>query len=326
MMIMAEIVKIDEIDKRILFELERNCRIADVKLAKIVRKSKDAVRYRIKRLEKEGVITGYKTWIDMAKLGYKSATIYLNLLNLPLKKEKLIEFIKNNPKTYWLGVAEGAWNIGVSYFVKSNEELFDLKHELIARFRDIILDVKMTYLVSVSIHEKNFLVDEDTKLTSFTEKVENLEVDEISKKILKEVYWNATENIATLSDKFNTTIDVIRNRIKRLENEKIIIRYSAVIDYQKIGYEFHKAFVYLKKFDSKLLHELNNYVKNSKIIINMVRQIAPWDFELILFTKGFAEYDLAMGDFTKLFANNVQKIETATMGLDVIFPCNKLPV
>ncbi|MDP3881728.1 MAG: winged helix-turn-helix transcriptional regulator [Nanoarchaeota archaeon] len=323
---MSEIIKIDEIDKKILFELEKNARIADVKLAKLVGKSKDAVRYRIKRLEEQKVINGYKTWIDLAKMGFRTSTLYLTLLNIPEKKEKLIKFIENDPKTYWIGVAEGSWNIGASHFIKSNEELFNIKHELISKFGDIIIDCKVTFLVGVSVHEKNFLVDKETKLTNFTEKVENLELDEISVKILKEIYWNAKENIAILADKLKTTVDIVRNRIKRLEEEKIIVRYTAVIDYQAIGYEFHKAFLYLKKYDADFFNKISRYIEGNKIIINMVRQIAPWDLELVLFTKGFAEYDNEMGDLTKNFSHNIQKIESATMSLDIIFPCNKLPL
>ncbi len=320
------VIELDRIDKRILFELERNARIADVKLSRIVGKSKDAVRYRIKRLEEQKVITGYKTWIDLAKVGFRTSTLYLSLLNIPEKKERLVNYLKNDPKTYWLGVAEGAWNMGVSHFVKSNEELFKIKHDLIARFGEIIIDVKITSLVGVSVHEKNFLVDEPTKLTSFTEEVEDWELDEMSKRILKEIYWNARENIATLADKLNTTVDIVRLRLKNLEAQKVIIRYTAVIDYQAIGYEFHKAFVYLKKFDSTFFDKMNNYIENSKFVINMVRQIAPWDLELVLFTGGFAEYDKEIGELTKTFAKNIQKIESATMSVDIIFPCPKLPI
>lgn len=323
---MSNNIKLDNVDRRILFELERNARIPDVKLAKIVKKSKDAVRYRIKILEEKGIITGYKTWIDLAKLGFRSATIYLTLLNIPNKKEKLIEFIKNNPRCYWIGVAEGVWNIGVTYFIKSNEELFVLKHELIEKFREIILDVKVTNLVEVSVHNKNFLVNEETKLITFTEKIDEINIDEISKKILKAIYWNSIANVAFLANKLNTTVDIIRNRIKHLEKEKIIIKYTAVIDYQKIDYEFHKAFIYLKNFNSEILGKLKNYIANSKIIINMVRQIAPWDLELILFTKNFSEYDLAIGEFTSNFSQNIQRIESATMSVDIIFPCNRLPL
>ena len=64
---------LDQIDKRILFELEKNARINDSALAKIVKKSKDSVRYRIKKLEEQKIITGYRTWIDYSKLGYRSS-------------------------------------------------------------------------------------------------------------------------------------------------------------------------------------------------------------------------------------------------------------
>jgi Lrp/AsnC family leucine-responsive transcriptional regulator len=317
------VIELDATDKRILFELEKNARITDVKLAKIIGKSKDAVRYRIKKLEEQEVITGYKTWIDFAKLGYQTCTFYMNLLNLPIKKEKLINEIKNNKKTYWIGVAEGAWNIGVSYFIKSNEEIFTIKHDLISRYKDIILDIRVTSLVSVSVHEKTFLTGEDAQLTTFTEKIENISLDEVDIRILKEIYWNAKENIAALSENLQTTVDIVRNRIKNFEKNGIIIRYSAIVDYHKIGYEFYKSFVYLKKIDEKAMERINNYVKNSSIIINLVRQIASWDLELVSFARNFAEYDNTIGKFTKEFAENVQKIETATMSEDIIFPCKK---
>lgn len=316
-------IELDLVDKRIIFELERNARVTDVKLAKIVRKSKDAVRYRIKKLEEQKIITGYKTWIDFAKVGYATCTFYLNLLNLPIKKEKLIEEIKNDKKTYWIGVAEGAWNIGVSYFVRSNEEIFSIKHNLLSKYRDIILDVKVTNLVSVSVHEKNFLIGEKTSLTKFTEKVEHVELDRIDKEILSELYWAGRENIATIAENLKTTIDIVRNRIKNFERDKIIIRYSAVIDYHKIGYEFYKSFVYLKKINNETLQEIDKYITNSPVIINSVKQIASWDLELVSFARSFAEYDKTISDFTREFSENVQKIETATMGEDIIFPCKK---
>ncbi len=317
------VIGLDQVDKRIIFELEKNARITDVKLAKLVGKSKDAVRYRIKKLVEEKIITGYKTWIDFAKLGYQTCTFYLNLLNLPTKKEKLIQEIKSDKKVYWLGLAEGAWNIGVSYFVKSNEEIFSIKHNLISRYGEIILDLNVTNLVSVSVHEKNFLIEEKTSLTTFTEKVENRDLDKIDMAILKELYWEANKNVVDIAGNINTTIDIVRHRMKNFEQEKIIIRYSACIDYHKLGYEFYKSFVYLKKVDSSVLARIETHIKNSDIMINLVRQIASWDLEIVSFARNFAEYDQTIGDFTKEFAENVKKIETATMGEDIIFPCKR---
>jgi len=316
---------LDEMDKRILFELERNARIPDVKLAKLVGKSKDAVRYRINKLEQEKIILNYKTWIDVTKLGYRSSTIVLNLMNLPEKKKKLIESIKRDKRVYWIGVAEGAWNIGVTYFIKSNEELFKIKNELLSKYHDLIIDCQVASLVSVSVHEKTFFAKQDSSLITFTEsKGKEIELDEISKKILKELYFNSKENVATIAGKLNTTVDIVRNRMKKMEEDGIIIRYTLFIDYKKVGYELYKASVYLKSFDEKEIEGMMKYAEKSDKIINIVKQIAPWDIEFVVFAKDFQDYNKVISEFTEKFSSSIKKVETAIMSEDIIFPCKKL--
>ena len=73
-----------------------------IRLLQNCKKSKDAVRYRIKKLEEEKIIRGYRTWIDYSKIGYRTSTIYLNLINLPEKRKKLIEDLKKDKRVYWL--------------------------------------------------------------------------------------------------------------------------------------------------------------------------------------------------------------------------------
>ena len=82
---------IDNIDKRILFELEKNARIPDTQLAKIVNKSKDTVRYRIKKLEEVGILIGYTTVIDYSKLGYSSVRVYFKFHNLSPEQQRKLE-------------------------------------------------------------------------------------------------------------------------------------------------------------------------------------------------------------------------------------------
>jgi Lrp/AsnC family leucine-responsive transcriptional regulator len=61
--------KVDEIDLRILTELQRRGRISNVDLAKRVGLSPTPCLRRLRRLEKEGVIHGYGANLDRTKLG-----------------------------------------------------------------------------------------------------------------------------------------------------------------------------------------------------------------------------------------------------------------
>ena len=59
----------DEIDLKIIKELDKNARITAKELAEIVFLSAPAVKSRIERLEELGIIEGYHAQIDYSKLG-----------------------------------------------------------------------------------------------------------------------------------------------------------------------------------------------------------------------------------------------------------------
>lgn len=62
--------QIDDIDLQILAALQENARISFAQLARNVGLSGPAVTERIKRLEDEGVITGYHAHVNLGKIGY----------------------------------------------------------------------------------------------------------------------------------------------------------------------------------------------------------------------------------------------------------------
>lgn len=60
---------IDRIDRRILAALQRDGRVTNQRLSEEVALSPSACLARVKRLEKSGVITGYRAQVDPARLG-----------------------------------------------------------------------------------------------------------------------------------------------------------------------------------------------------------------------------------------------------------------
>ncbi len=66
---------IDQIDTAILAILQNDCRTPLKQIATIVGVSMPTVRYRLRRMEKEGIIVGYQAKIDAAKLGKRCLTI-----------------------------------------------------------------------------------------------------------------------------------------------------------------------------------------------------------------------------------------------------------
>ncbi|AKJ69413.1 hypothetical protein ABW99_15505 [Pandoraea thiooxydans] len=63
-------IKVDQHDRKILALLQQDARASHAEIGRRVHLSQPAVSERIKRLEAQGVIAGYRAIVDPAKLGY----------------------------------------------------------------------------------------------------------------------------------------------------------------------------------------------------------------------------------------------------------------
>jgi len=61
---------LDELDRQILTELQRDARLANAELARRLNLSPPAVHARIRRLEEQGYVRGYTALLDRERLGF----------------------------------------------------------------------------------------------------------------------------------------------------------------------------------------------------------------------------------------------------------------
>ena len=86
----------DKIDKKILHILQHDGRKSIKDIASEVFLSSPAVSARIEKLEKDGIITGYRAEVDMEKLGYY-ITAFVDVAMEPAKKPKFYKYIEAVP-------------------------------------------------------------------------------------------------------------------------------------------------------------------------------------------------------------------------------------
>jgi len=127
-----EIEKIDEIDIRIIQELQENARVNLVKIANKLNVSADIIRYRLKNLINKGIIVEFKTEVNFKTLGYNWYKIVLDLKRCSESYEKkILTQIKQIPNLTYLVRCLGEWDYALHIHAKSNEE-----------FRKILLYVR----------------------------------------------------------------------------------------------------------------------------------------------------------------------------------------
>jgi DNA-binding Lrp family transcriptional regulator len=84
------IMKLDRIDIKILYELQKNGRITNVELADLVHLSPSPCLMRVKKLQSEGYIEGYSAQVNIGKLG-QTLTVFTEIT---LKNHRQVDFAR----------------------------------------------------------------------------------------------------------------------------------------------------------------------------------------------------------------------------------------
>lgn len=92
-----EVYDLDAADRSILQELMADARISRAELARRVRLSAPSVAERVRRLEENGVITGYRATIDPRHLGY-SLSVLIRARPSPGMMKDMVAAIKATPQ------------------------------------------------------------------------------------------------------------------------------------------------------------------------------------------------------------------------------------
>jgi len=138
-------VEIDETDFKILQNLANNSRMPLIEIANKVGATSSTIRTRIKRLEKEGIIQGYRTELDILKLGYRQFKVDINFDDYS-KIDAVTRYISQNPHLYYITKTAGQNDFEVTFRVQNIESLHNIMNDLRTKFPKAIKDYNYFYI------------------------------------------------------------------------------------------------------------------------------------------------------------------------------------
>jgi len=156
---MVDDVKLDSKDKKIIKELQENCRQSIAEIAKKTRLPRDVVVYRIKKLEQEGVIRQHHTMLDHSKLGYPLYVYVLfSLYNINLENEKkFVNFLIGHRQIIYVAKNSGKYDFTIGVCAKDYKQFDDIIREIRQRFANAIKDIES--LPTVEEFKYDYMVD-----------------------------------------------------------------------------------------------------------------------------------------------------------------------
>ena len=132
-------IEIDEKSKKILDELIQDSRKSIVDIAEKTKLSIDIIRYRIKAMEKEGIIKGYKCLLNPSKVGFTTCKAFVFFKNITdIKKKEFIDYCKHLSNTINIITTFAPWDLEIMFETSGYEEYFKIMDSIKNKFNDII--------------------------------------------------------------------------------------------------------------------------------------------------------------------------------------------
>jgi len=237
-------VKIDLKDRKILYQLDLNCRQSNTQIGKKVGLKKDVIAYRINRMKKEGIIKNFFTVIDAFKLGYSVYRFYLKFQDIPINiKNEIINYFVKYKNSWSVYSMSGPFDFGTVLWIKNIYEFYQVYDELLDKYGKYISQKIVSIYVQADEYEKSYLLINDYKeldRKKFTIIADGklVEIDEIDYKILDLLALNARRPLIEIAEKLKISSQTIKYRIDNLLKSGVIKGFRINLDISKLDLQY----------------------------------------------------------------------------------------
>jgi len=322
---MEEKFKLDLKSKKILFYLDFDARQSNSELARKVGLSKQGVDYRIKQMIKNGIILGFYPIINLPRLGYLYGRIWLKFHNLTREKEaEILEKFIKNPRINWSHKTEGNYDVLISFWAKNLDEIKRVSHELLLEYGNFIKEKKGSVGIRLVHFQNRYLLEtKEGKEISAEESKETMKIDELDKKILKELCHDARIPLVKLAKKLGVSSKVVSYRIKNLEKKKIILGYRPHINFDIMGWKLYKVIFHFTNVTEEKYKRFRALIKNNPRVVYIVDDIGI-DFDVEIMVRSISELYDFIKEIKYRFPDLIREYET--LALVRFLKINYLPI
>jgi len=299
--------RLDKKDMKILEQLEIDARQSNAQIARKTGLSKDAVGYRIKNLEKQKIILGYYSVLNISKLGRITYKLMLTFQNTSSKiEDEIINHIKESKVVGWVVSCDGYYNLMAVTWVKNSFEFDNFLKGLLKKYSKYIRERDIIAIIENHACGRAYLFDKNKDTTPdiyYGGELEN-EIDEKNLQIIKLLADNAKIPLYKIAGSLNLTAEAIAHRIKQLKQKEIIQAFRPIINTSILGYENYNILFRLKKFDK--LEKMFDFFKSHPNITYFVKYLGDYDIGIDLEVKNAEELRTLIKEIKNLFSEDIE--------------------
>lgn len=312
--------ELDKKDRKILYELEKDSRQSYGRIAKKTGLSKEVVLYRVKNLEKSGIIKGYLTEINTYKAGYKLYPVLIKFQDMPSEEEKKIyTYLKKSKSLGWAVTCEGRWDLNLVLRVRNAKEVADFFDDFESKFGHYINEKAFMHTISLNYFKRNFGLNKEAREIITTEEgAEETTLSEKEQKFLRAISGDARKPIKDLADEVGISAPTAIAMLKKLEQNKIIQGYRVFTGFEARGYTYYKIWLSLKNMTKKDWKSLYGSLRFDPYVLWATRTMGHYDFSIELEVPNLNEFRNFVSRLKEKFHDKIKKRDSFSVYEEIV--------
>ena len=144
----------------------------------------------------------------------------------------------------------------------------------------------------------------------------HIRLDKKDWKILGELDVDARQSYSKIAKKVGMSKEVVRYRIKNLENKRVIKGYRFFVNTKKLGYEAFKWYLQLENITDKTLDKLIKELNGHPLVAWVSTLTGRWDLGVAFLCHSPHEFDELANYFLLKYSSQIRE-STYTIELDI---------
>jgi Lrp/AsnC family leucine-responsive transcriptional regulator len=273
----------DSLDREILATIDLVPRTGSKAIAERVGRSPQVIEYRLKSLEKRGIVGGFYPIVDAFKLGFRYCRLFVKLADFtPKVVRSITTFVRKTPSVLWCYRMHGDHNIVVVFWTRSLREFdaLSLQFLTLPGLQSVTFNQNQVFQLD-QYHVSRALKGNIRDKVTIQETEETASVDSLDQLILSSLGGNARQPYSRIAHSCGTSDKVVAYRIQRMEESGILCGFRPIINWSALGRFFFKILLQLDSSRAGLREKVLNYVTTTPELLYVIHGVGnPGDIDI----------------------------------------------
>jgi DNA-binding Lrp family transcriptional regulator len=222
--------------------------------------------------------------INKFLLGYQKFGVYLKAYGLG-RNELKAAFAQLSSEDSVVSVIEttGVYNYFVSFAAKSVSDFLVALEKGLGMLKGFTFEKDIAIRVDLTLFRRKYLAADmefGNQLLRYKISDRLIKIDDIDEKILNFLRSKGHPNFKNIAEATKIPLSTVFDKIKSLENNKIIVGYPYLIDPNKLGFYSYDLFIKKTGFNDKIDKQIFQFCKRELYVVGLTKTLGSWDYEV----------------------------------------------